>query len=33
MEKKEGNIILYNYINHELFEGKYKNGEKYNGKL
>ena len=31
--KLEGNIIVYDYINYELFEGEYKNGEKYNGKL
>jgi len=31
--KIEGNVITYDYINHELFEGEYKNGEKYNGIL
>ena len=31
--KIEGNIIVYDYIKHELFEGEYKNGEQYNGKL
>ena len=29
----EGNVVTYDYINHELFEGEYKKGEKYNGKL
>ena len=27
------NIVVYDYINHELFIGEYKNGEKYNGIL
>jgi hypothetical protein len=31
--KIEGNVVTYDYINHELFEGEYKNGEKLNGKL
>ena len=31
--KIEGNVVVYDYINHELFEGEYKNGEKYNGIL
>ena len=31
--KIEGNVIVYDYIKHELFEGEYKKGEKYNGKL
>ena len=31
--KIEGNIVVYDYINHELFIGEYKNGEKYNGIL
>ena len=31
--KIEGNVVTYDYINHELFKGEYKNGEKYNGIL
>ena len=31
--KIEGNVVTYDYINHELFEGEYKKGEKYNGIL
>ena len=31
--KIEGYVVVYDYINHELFEGEYKNGEKYNGIL
>ena len=31
--KIEGNLYVYDYINHELFEGEYKQGEKYNGIL
>ena len=29
----KGKVIIYDYFNHELFEGEYKNFEKYNGKL
>ena len=31
--KIEGNVVIYDFINHELFEGEYKNGKKFNGKL
>ena len=31
--KIDGNIVVYDFIRHELFEGEYKNGEKYNGVL
>ena len=29
----EGNVIVYDFKKHELFEGEFKNGEKYNGIL